>query len=127
MPPTFHYRPEPNPTYTYTDTFNNVTYTRRVSHSAGRIYWDDAFTKPGELTPTFVHTTTSIPSDGLVDRWTQESTHKYQKLVSSYKYPAFLERSPPAHSCYDRHRSCYQRHISPPQTTHHPSEGPIPI
>jgi hypothetical protein len=75
MPLTFHYRPEPPSTYTYTDIFNNVIYTCRISHSAGRLYWDDAFTRPGELTPTFVHTTTSIPSDGSVDTWTQESTY----------------------------------------------------
>src|SRR5947208_1342804 len=64
MPPTFHYRPEPQPTYTYTNVFDNVTYTRCVSYSAEKVYWDDTFTRPGELTPTFVHTTTSVPSDG---------------------------------------------------------------
>jgi hypothetical protein len=77
MPPTFHYRPEHQPTYTYTDTFDNVTYTRRVSHSPGKIYWDDSFTRAGELTPTFVHTTTTIPSDGSVDARTKESTYQY--------------------------------------------------
>jgi hypothetical protein len=91
MPPTFHYRPEPQPTYTYTDVFNNVTYTRRISHSAGKLYWDNTFTRAGELTPTFVHTTITIPCDGSVDAWTEESTHKYRKPVRSYKYPTFLE------------------------------------
>ena len=75
MPPTFHYRPEPQPTYTYTDTVDNVTYTRRISHSSRKIYWDDSFIRPGELTPTFIHTTTTLSHDGSIDGWTEESTH----------------------------------------------------
>ena len=127
MPPTFHYRPEPSPTYTYTDTIDNVTYTRRVSHSPKKLYWDDSFTRAGELTPTFIHTTTTLSSDGSIDGWTEESTHRYRKCIRSYKYPAFLECRPASPSCYDKHRNRYRRHVSPPRSPHRSPEGPFPV
>jgi hypothetical protein len=91
MPPTFHYRPEPQPTFTYTEIVNNVKYTCRVTSAPGQIYWDDTWVKLGELTPTFVHTTTTVSSDGSVDAQAKESTHQYHKPLGTYHYPAFLQ------------------------------------
>src|SRR5947208_3735066 len=100
MPPTFHYCPEPKPAFTYTDTIDNVLYTCRVTHSDRELYFDDTFTRPGELTPSFIHTTTTVSSDGLVNTWSEESTHRYQKSLGTFHHPPYHkpESSPPTTS-----------------------------
>jgi hypothetical protein len=77
MPPTFHYCTPPNPSYTYKEEFDHTLYDVRITSADKQVYWDESFTRPGEFTPTFIHTTTTIPDNGSVHAWSEISTHKY--------------------------------------------------